>query len=116
MMATWIFNSATDCFVNYTLVAGCTIFSQLMVLIFHDKHLTLYYLANFLMAVHISNLATDWLFTVSKSLAQPVIGCLLSYSGWQNLQPSQNCLPKLNLAGNQDTILFLTLNAGDVEP
>ena len=63
---------------------------------------TLYYLANFLMAVDISNLATDWLFTVSKSLAQPVIGCLLSYSGWQNLQPSQNCLPKLNLAGNQD--------------
>ena len=42
-------------------------------------------------------------------LAQPVIGCLFSNGGCQCLRPSQNWLPNLTLAGNQDTILFLAL-------
>ena len=37
---------------------------------------------------------------------------LIIHGGWQNLWPSQNWLPNLNLAGNQDTILFLALKRG----
>ena len=53
------------------------------------------------------NSATDRLFTLPQwltvPLAQPVIGCLFSNGGCQCLWPSQNWLPNLTLAGNQDT-------------
>ena len=62
------------------------------------------------------NSATDRLFTLPQwltvPLAQPVIGCLFSNGGCQYcqcLRPSQNWLPNLKLAGNQDTIPFLSL-------
>ena len=61
----------------------------------------------FLMAVQMFNSDTDWLFTISwwltVQLAQPVFGCLFSNGGCQCLRPSQNWLPNLTLAGNQDT-------------
>ena len=60
------------------------------------------------MAALIFNSATDWMFTtvprwLTVPLAQPIIGCLFSIGGWQGLWPSQNWLPTLTLAGNQDT-------------
>ena len=61
----------------------------------------------FLMAAQMFNSSTDWLFNIpwwlTVPLAQPAIGCLFSNGGWQCLWPSQNWLPNLTLAGNQDT-------------
>ena len=59
------------------------------------------------MAAEMFNSATNLLFTIpwllTVPLAQPVIGYLFSLGGLQYLQASQNWLPNLTLAGNQDT-------------
>ena len=94
-------------FAYFSLVAVWVIHSQMEVIQIHGWHEFFIICIFFLMAAQMFNSSTDWLFNIpwwlTVPLAQPAIGCLFSNGGWQCLWLSQNWLPNLTLAGNQDT-------------
>ena len=94
-------------FAYFSLVAVWVIHSQMEVIQIHGWHEFFIICIFFLMAAQMFDSSNDWLFNIpwwlTVPLAQSEIGCLFSNGGWQCLWPSQNWLPNLTLAGNQDT-------------
>ena len=104
----WLHRDSIQPLVYFSSVAVWVLRSQMEVIQICGWHEFFIICIFFLMAAQLFNAAADQLFTITwwltvVPLVQPVIDCFLSNGGWQCLQPSQDWLPNLILAGNQDT-------------
>ena len=101
-------------FVYFSLVAVWVIHSQMQVIRICGWHAFFIICIFFSSAAQMFNSATDWLFTkrwwLTLPLAQPAIACLFSNGRWQCLRPSQDWLPNLTLAANQETRISLSIS------